>query len=386
MSSPAQAPYTLWLIGDVFDHDRALQKGATTRMMVRVAEELKQQYGVAVRYYGLDKDYETLLTQKPEGPTAALLVRVQDPRMATLLNILKEKDVQVFAHLADPHRKNGEIKNDIFQRAALHDYVYGKADGVIASSPANLSLLPEIGQHNGHYIPNPVDADYLAFIYGNWALPDRDEPIRFATSCYGLNLPGVFAFAEALEKANQNQTRYMLDVVTAGKKLTEGNTHAAASGTDFCAALQQMAQTAPWLDIDVSFLPKTLSRTFAAADIVVVPANPIAQMSKFQTDWQNFKDPTQIASGLAAGCLVAAQKKEGLLFGDPFPETWRPFIADGSVIPFRTPAELFSKLADLSRAEVIARIQIGQERLRRDHVVRAVAPQHDALYRRALHL
>ncbi len=346
------------------------QKGATTRLVARAAEELRARHDVCVNYFGVKAHYDFLTNFLPEAPTAAILIRSQYNEMLDIARHLTAKNVATFFHLADAHVKNTDPK--MADRVKLHTKLLRLCAGVIASSPANAEVGKEFNA-NTHYIPDAADADSL--------LPPsvrRIAPVRWFSAGYPLHHASFHRAAEILAGfEGKYNLHHEYTVCTGGKKATESTTHAALSGKDYFSALVERSEQMPNLFTLIHpFLPDSMYKALEEASFALIPADPLDELTPFQRFWFPKKAEVRVVTALAHGKLPIVEK--------PFPASYEPFVEKGAILVADHLSETIEEVLRRSFKDIKARIQEGQNIVREKFAAPVVAKQHLALYQQAL--
>lgn len=347
------------------------QKGATTRLVARASERLRTHHGVLVNYFDVKAHYDFLTNFSPKAPTAAIFIRSQYNEMLDVARHLTAKNVATFFHLADAHVKNADPK--MADRVKLHTELLRLCTGVIASSPANAEVGKEFNA-NTHYIPDAADADKLV-------PPPHLKPTCFVhwfSAGYPLHHASFHRAAKILYRLEGKYGAHnKYTVCTSEKKATESTTHATLSGKDYFSALVERSEQTPNLFTLIHpFLPDSMYKAIKEASFVLIPADPLDELTPFQRFWFPKKAEVRVVTALAHGKMTIVEK--------PFPASYVPFVEKGAVLVADSLGATMEKLSKTPVGCVRAGIQAGQDIIRKRFSAPVVAKQHLALYQQAL--
>lgn len=279
--------------------DPRKSKGATTRLIARIAEQIKQQERLEVIYCCVHSDQEVVeprvnIITNPNafvdeygvGSTdAGIFIRYNFEEMLPVLLAFKQRQGIAIAHLSDPHVEN--TAPTMQARVRLHQKVLSSVDGVIATSEA-LGAISKKYNKNVVHIPDVVD--FSGRLPPKTAFIDnclkQNLPIKLLSSGYALHHQSFKkALLEAQSFCESEQIKVDYHIVTAEPNTTDKFTHGNHFKKLEKIVAQLDAQSKLRVYLHAPFRTEILEWLLEVVDVSVIPGFANEFLSEFQQTW-----------------------------------------------------------------------------------------------------
>lgn len=359
--------------------DPTKSKGATTRLVARIAEYIKKQENLNVIYCCIHSDKEIVYPRanvitdpqklvqdyKIGATDLGIFIRYNFEETLPVLTDFKKAQGTCIAHLADPHVENKAT--NMQSRVQLHKNILTSVDGVIATSD-ELKKIGEKYNQNVAHIPDVIDfprrlppkVNFLGY-------RQQDLPITLLSSGYALHHQSFKkALLEVQLFCEHQHIRMDYHIATSEPKATEVATH----GNYFKELEKLVAQLDTQSKLRVylhaPFRTEILEWLLEIADISVIPGFSNEFLSPFQQHWFPKKGSIRVTQGIAAGLPVIVTKQ--------YPESYQLFLDNkGAIIGSESVSQGLYQLLSYDKASLETKIAKSQTNLFHTHDLPVIA-------------